>query len=99
MSYGGRTVKLPSTSAISDIINTYKNKIEAGILPPDPARIVEFILRLPVEVEHMLPIPPVLEYVHSNFTRPLVESLPRLPMTSEPHEFEWLKWIKEELRI
>ncbi|RLI43486.1 hypothetical protein DRO69_09240 [Candidatus Bathyarchaeota archaeon] len=92
-------VKLPGATGLRDIIEKYKVKIESGILPPDPARIVELILRVPVEVEHLLPIPPVVEYVHSNFTRPLVESLPRLPMTSEPHEFEWLKWIKEEFKI
>jgi len=85
--------------AIKEIIDIYKTKLEAGILPPDPARLIEWILRAPVGLEHLLPIPPILEYVHANFTRPLVEALPRLPMTSEPHEFEWLKWIKEELRL
>jgi len=92
-------VRLPSASSFREIIDRYKEKIEAGILPPDPARIIEFVLRIPVEVEHLLPIPPVLEYVHANFTRPLVEALPRLPMTSEPHEWEWLRWIREELRL
>ena len=92
-------VRLPSASALREIMDKYREKIEAGILPPDPARLVEFVLRIPVEVEHMLPIPPVLEYVHSNFTRPLIEALPRLPMTSEPHEFEWLRWRKEEVRF
>jgi len=92
-------VKLPSAGGLRDIMDKYKEKIEGGILPPDPARLVEFVLRIPVEVEHLLPIPPMLEYVHSNFTNPLVEALPRLPMTSEPHKFEWLKWVKEELRL
>ncbi|RLG85006.1 MAG: hypothetical protein DRO39_06595 [Thermoprotei archaeon] len=92
-------VKLPGPSGLREIIERYKSKIEGGILPPDPARIVEFVLRLPVEVEHVLPIPPLLEYVHSNFTRPLVEALPRLPMTSDFHEWEWLKWVREELKL
>ncbi|RLG83084.1 MAG: hypothetical protein DRO39_08840 [Thermoprotei archaeon] len=84
---------------IRDVIDKYKEKLEAGILPPDPARIVEYVLRVPVGVEHILPIPPVLEIVHSEFTRPLVEALPRLPMTSDFHEFEWNKWFKEEFKI
>jgi len=93
------SVKLPGTSSVKEIIDTYKTKIEAGIIPPDPARIIEYLLRGPVGIEHLLPIPPVLEYVHAYFTRPMVEALPRLPMTSEPHEYEWMKWIKEELKL
>jgi hypothetical protein len=89
----------PPTATIRGIIDKYKEKLEGNMLPPDPARILEFILRIPVEVEHVLPIPPVLETIHSSFTRPLVESLPRLPMTADFHEFEWLKWIKEEFRV
>jgi hypothetical protein len=59
-------IKPPSTSALKDIIDIYKVKIESGILPPDPARIIELVLRIPVEVEHLLPIPPVTEYIHTN---------------------------------
>ena len=88
-------VKLPSSNSVKQILDDYKTKIEAGILPPDPARIAEFALRAPVTVEHLLPIPPVLEYIHKNFTEPLVKSLPRLPMTSDFPEEEWLHWIKE----
>jgi len=93
------TVKAPTTAAIREIMDIYKVKLESGVLPPDPARIIEFALRIPVEIEHALPVPPILEYVHTNFTKPMVESLPRLPMTSDFHEFEWLKWIKEEFRV
>jgi len=92
-------IRLPGASGLREVIDTYKSKLEGGILPPDPARILEFALRVPVEVEHVLPIPPILETVHGNFTRPLVESLPRLPMTSDFHEFEWLRWIREEFRL
>ncbi|RLE62835.1 MAG: hypothetical protein DRJ47_10105 [Thermoprotei archaeon] len=88
-----------SSSNIKTILDMYKAKLEAGILPPDPLRIIEFMLRIPVEVEHVLPIPPVLEYIHSNFTRPMIEAAPRLPMTSDFHEFEWMKWLREEFRI
>mgnify|MGYP005639963843 CR=1 FL=1 len=90
---------MPSPSGLKDIIDKYKVKLEAGILPPDPARIIEFVLRGPIVVEHLLPIPPIIEYVHSSFTRPLIESLPRLPMTSDYPEFEWMRWLKEELKL
>jgi hypothetical protein len=60
---------------------------------------VEALLRVPVEVEHIVPVPPVLEFVHSNFTNPMVEALPRLPMTSDFHKFSWMEWIKEELKV
>ena len=92
-------IKQPPSATIKNILDKYKDKIEAGILPPDPARVFEFLLRIPVEAEHTLPIPPVLESIHSSFTQPLVESLPRLPMTSDFHQFEWMKWIKEEFKV
>ena len=92
-------VKLPSATAAKDIIEIYKAKIESGVIPPDPARFVEFILRVPVTVEHLLPIPPVIEYIHANFTNPMIEALPRLPMSSDFPKFEFLKWIKEEFKV
>lgn len=93
------SVRLPSAEGAREIIDKYKSKIEGNIFPPDPLRIIEGILRIPVTVEHILPIPPVLEYVHSNFTQPLVEALPRLPMTADLPEYRWLEWKKEELKL
>jgi hypothetical protein len=90
---------LPSSEGAREIVDKYKSKIEGNVIPPDPLRLVEGILRLPVTVEHVLPIPPVLEYVHSNFTQPLVEALPRLPLTADFPDFKWLEWRKEELRL
>jgi hypothetical protein len=92
-------VKLPSTSSVRDIIDIYKGKLEANIIPPDPARIIEVVLRGPLTIEHILPIPSIIEYVHSNFTKPLVEALPRLPMTADFPEYQFLKWIKEEFKV
>jgi hypothetical protein len=89
----------PPSATIREILDKYKEKLEGNILPPDPARIIEWVLRFPVEAEHILPIPPILENIHSSFTRPLVESLPRLPMTADYHEFVWMKWIKEEFKV
>ena len=86
-------------NALREIMDKYKAKIESGILPPDPARIIEFVLRIAPMLEHLLPIPPILEYVHSNFTQPVVESLPRLPMTSDFPAYEWMKWYKEEFQL
>jgi hypothetical protein len=93
------SVKMPSPAGIKEVMDIYKSKLEGNILPPDPVRIIEAVLRIPVTIEHLLPIPPILEYVHASFTRPLVESLPRLPMTADFPEFSWLKWIKEEFKV
>jgi len=92
-------IRAPSYATISEIIDIYKRKLEAGIIPPDPARVVEFALRGPVVVEHLLPIPPIIEYAHTRVVKPFVDSLPRLPLTSDFHEFAFLAWIKEELRL
>jgi hypothetical protein len=46
-----------------------------------------------------LPIPPILEIIHSDITSKVIEALPRLPMTSDPPIYEWKKWIKEEFRL
>jgi hypothetical protein len=87
--------KIKATEKISEVTETYKRKVEASILPPDPARIVELVMRVPPSIEHMLPIPPVLESVHSDVVQPLVESLPRFPLTSEPPAFKFKEWVKE----
>jgi len=92
-------IRLPDTRSIGDIIDLYKTKLSSGVLPPDPLRIAEMVLRIAPSIEHLLPIPPLLETIHSDFTSKLIESLPRLPMTSEPPITEWKKWIKEEFRL
>ncbi|MEM1820348.1 MAG: hypothetical protein QXU64_02020 [Thermofilaceae archaeon] len=81
---------------MSEVIDEYKRKLEAGILPPDPARMIEFLMRTGPTIEHMLPVPPLIEKVHSEVVKPLIEALPRLPMTSEPPAIKWKEWIKEE---
>lgn len=81
---------------ISEITETYKRKVEASIIPPDPLRVVETVMRVPPAIEHMLPIPPLLESIHADVVHPLVESLPRFPLTSEAPEFKWKEWVKEE---
>jgi hypothetical protein len=92
-------IRFPDKGSVSQLLDLYKEKLEGGILPPDPARTVEALLRVPVSVEHLLPIPPILEKVHSDFTGKLIESLPRLPMTSDFPVTEWRKWIKEEFKL
>lgn len=91
------SVRLPRRPEyeMSRLLDLYKRKLERGVLPPDPARIIELILRTLPTIEHILPIPPILEKVHSELTYPLVESLPRLPMTSDFPEVEWKRWIRE----
>jgi len=80
---------------LEEITNAYKRKVESSILPPDPLRIVVNGLRGPVWIEHVLPIPPILETVHSNVTEPLVEKLPRFPLTGDFPIVKWKEWIKE----
>jgi hypothetical protein len=92
-------IRLPDRGAIGGIVDTYKAKLEAGVLPPDPLRMLEFVLRTPPTIEHMLPVPPVLETIHAELTSKVIEALPRLPMTSEPPVFEWKRWIREEFRL
>ncbi|MCR8463640.1 MAG: hypothetical protein QXH55_05630 [Candidatus Korarchaeota archaeon] len=87
--------KIRPTEKISDIVDTYKKKIESSVIPPDPARILEFIMRGPPTVEHILPIPPVLETIHSEITTKFIEALPRFPLTSDPPIFKWKEWIKD----
>ena len=83
----------PETT-ISGIMDTFKRKIEGGVLPPDPARVLKFALDGPVKIEHVLPLPPLIEKVHHELTVPLIEKLPRLPMTAE---FPFVKW--EEYKV
>ena len=76
----------------SGVMNDYMRKIQGGILPPDPARLIKGVLDLPPKIEHILPIPPLIEYAHDKATVPLIEKLPRLPMTAEFPFEEWLRW-------
>ena len=73
----------------------WQKKLERGILPPDPARVIKGVLDIPAGVEHITPLPPLIERIHSEFTVPLVEKLPRLPMTSEFPFQKWLEYKKE----
>ena len=82
-------------AGLEEITETYKKKIGSSILPPDPLRIVKSALRGPVFIEHILPIPPILETIHSNVTEPLIEELPRLPLTGDFPIIEWKEWLKE----
>ncbi len=87
--------KIRPTEKISDIVDTYKKKIESSVIPPDPARILEFIMRGPPTIEHILPIPPVLETIHSEITVKFIEALPRFPLTSDSPIVKWKEWIKD----
>jgi len=77
------------------MMEEWQRKLERGILPPDPARVIKEILDGPVEIEHVVPVPPLIERIHSEFTVPFIEKLPRLPMTAE---FPFKRWLvyKEE---
>jgi len=70
-------------SSIRDFTSGFEEKINKGVLPPDPARIVKEILEIPAEIEHATPLPPLIEKIHNEITKPMVERLPRLPMTAD----------------
>lgn len=80
---------------LDEELRVWMDKLQKSLLPPDPARTVEAILRIPTTVEHILPIPPIIEKLHNAFTEKLIESLPRLPLTGDYPITEWLKWRKE----
>lgn len=80
---------------LRETFREWMRKVESGLLPPDPARTVKAILDVPVEIEHVVPVPPLLEKVHSEVTVNLIEKLPRLPMTGEFPYKEW-KFYKRE---
>jgi len=70
-------------TSIRDAVSEFERKIREGVLPPDPARIVKEVLEIPAEIEHATPLPPLIEKIHKDIGIPLVEKLPRLPMTRD----------------
>lgn len=92
-------IKLPPKEfdrGLQQFIALWQRKLRKGLLPPDPARIADYILSQPASIEHATPLPPVIEYIHANLTEKVVENLPRLPMTGDFPKHEWLRWIKEQ---
>jgi len=80
---------------LDEEMRIWMEKLTKSVLPPDPLRIVEWILSKPAEVEHIVPLPPLVERIHSEFVEPMIEKLPRLPLTGDAPIEEWLKWKKE----
>jgi len=69
--------------SIRDAVSEFEEKLKEGVLPPDPARILKEILEIPAEIEHATPLPPLIEKIHKEIGEPLIEKLPRLPMTRD----------------
>jgi len=80
---------------ISHIMDEFKDKIEGGILPPDPARVIKWIMDAYPEIEHIVPLPPLVEHIHNEIIVPMIEKLPRLPMTAEFPFKKWEEWKRE----
>jgi len=70
-------------SSIRETISEFESKIREGVLPPDPARIGKEVLEVIPEIEHATPLPPLIEKIHKDLGAPLIEKLPRLPMTRD----------------
>ncbi|MCD6418266.1 hypothetical protein J7M00_05735 [bacterium] len=74
-------------NSIKEATYEFEKKLKEGVLPPDPARIIKEILEIPAEIEHATPLPPLIEKVHKELGEPLIEKLPRLPMTRDFGKF------------
>ena len=70
-------------SSLRRAVRDYERKLREGVLPPDPARILKEILEIPAEIEHATPLPPLIEKIHKEIGEPLIEKLPRLPLTRD----------------
>jgi len=81
------------TKPIEELMKLYTEKLSKSILPPDPLRIIKGLLRIPPGIEHILPIPPVLEKVHAEITEPTIEALPRLPLTGDFYVTKFKEWV------
>jgi len=67
-------------------------KIERKILPPDPARIIKEILSIPANIEHVTPLPPLIERIHTEVEKLVEEKLPRLEQMGEFTKKEFGKY-------
>lgn len=89
-------ISLPSGDALRQILDEFKAKIEAGVLPPDPAEVIDYLLSIGAALEHVIPVPPLIEYIQVNVVDPFAASLPKLPLTATFPKEEWLKYTKVE---
>lgn len=70
-------------NSLRDVLSEYEEKLREGVLPPDPARVIANILEDIPELEHATPLPPLIEKIHKEIILPLIEKLPRLPLTRD----------------
>lgn len=80
---------------IDEEMKMWMDKLGKSILPPDPLRVVSYVLRIVPTIEHITPLPPLFERIQSEFLEPAIEKLPRLPMTGDAPVQKWEEWIKE----
>jgi len=80
---------------IEEFTRGFTNKVQKGVLPPDPARVIVEGLREGANLEHVSPLPPLIERVQKEFTEPGLKELPRLPLTSDFPVREWMTWKEE----
>jgi len=53
-------VSLPGPSTPKDVFELWKQKLQSGFLPPDPAEVVDYIGQVIASVEHAISILPPL---------------------------------------
>jgi hypothetical protein len=87
-------IPLPSSNTPKDIFDLWKQKLQAGFLPPDPAEVVDYLGQVIASLEHATILPPLAEYLEVNLGEKLTDSLPRLPETPTFPRVEFLKYYK-----
>jgi len=62
--------------SVSDITRGLERKVKYG--PPEVPDVVDKALSIPADVEHDLPLPPLVENVHKDITKSVLYKMPRL---------------------
>ena len=78
---------------IDEIMEAHREKIQTRPLPPDPARLIVYVLGAGARIEHILPLPPILETIHKKVHNIVEAEMPRLPGTAAPVKEMWGKYI------
>ncbi len=80
---------------MEEYVREFTEKVKKGVLPPDPLRTLEFVLRTWPSIEHALALPPLVEKLHSEVVEPMIEKAPRLPLTGDYPIIKWKEYRTE----
>jgi len=75
------------SEVIDRILVEFKEKVTTNLLPPDPARIIDHFVEEGAVIEHIIPLPPIIETIHAEIHNLVETKLPRLDqMAATPFE-------------